>query len=139
MNLVWQHLDMAIGLAIGAGFTYFLFRKLSRQTRAAQAREVEALRDNARREAEVITQNARLAASEEALKLRAQVEMAVATRQTECASREQQLAEREKLLGSQLNRLLESEQELKRERDTLDRQSAALESAQAELIKLTHQ
>jgi len=130
---------MAVGLAIGAGFAYFLLRKFSNQTRAAQAREVEALRETARREAEVITQNARLAASEETLKLRAQVEMTVASRQAECASREQQLVEREKLLGAQLNRLLESEQELKRERDTLDRKSAALESAQAELIKLTQQ
>ena len=130
---------MAVGLAIGAGFAYFLLRKFSNQTRAAQAREVEALRETARREAEVITLNARLAASEVTLKLRAQVEMTVASRQAECASREQQLVEREKLLGAQLNRLLESEQELKRERETLDRKSAALESAQAELIKLTQQ
>jgi len=130
---------MAVGLAIGAGFAYFLLRKFSSQTRAAQAREVEALRENARREAEVIAQNARLAASEEALKLRTQVEQSVAGRQAECADRERQLAEREKLLGSQVNRLLESEQELKQLKETLDRRSSAMEGAQAELIKLTQQ
>jgi ribonuclease Y len=139
MNSVWQNFDVAIGVVAGAALAYFLLRKSSKQARAAQAREVEALRQNAQREAEVITQNARLAASEEALKLRTQVEQSVATRQVECLERERQLAEREKLLGAQLNRVLETEQGLKLEKETLGRRGTAMEGAQAELIKLTQQ
>jgi ribonuclease Y len=139
MNSVWQNFDVAIGVAAGAALAYFLLRKATKQARTAQAREAEALRQNAQREAEVITQNARLAASEEALKLRTQVEHAVAARQGECAERERQLAERERLLGSQLSRLLESEQELKRGQETLERRSSALESTQAELVRLVQQ
>lgn len=139
MNPVWQNLDAAVGLAAGAALTYILLRKASKQARAAQAREAEAQRLNAQREAEVITQNARLAASEETLKIRTQLEQSVASRQAECAERERQLAEREKLLGSQLSRLLESEQELKRGQELLGRRSTALEATQTELVRLTQQ
>ena len=137
MNSGWQNFDVAIGVVAGAALAYFLLRKSSKQTRAAQARETEALRQNAQREAEVITQNARLAASEEALKLRTQVEQSVAARQAECTERERQLTDREKMMGEKLNRLLQSEQDLKREKETLEIKGAAMETTQGELIKLT--
>jgi ribonuclease Y len=50
-----------------------------------------------------------------------------------------QLAEREALFNTQFSRIIQTETELKQQREMLERESAALENAQQELISLTLQ
>lgn len=139
MNLVWYIVVAAGCLAAGAGLACLLLRKSTRQSRAAAAQEAEKRLTDARRETDAFASQARLAANEELQRLRAQMEQNFASRQTEAVERETRLIERERLLNTQLARLLETENELKSQREALDRKANALENAQAELVNLTRQ
>src|SRR5688572_6105876 len=139
MSLVWNIAGAAICLAAGAGLCYLLLSRKNQRAKRAEARESGSIIERARREAESITRNATLRASEDAAKLRTEVEQSLAERRTENAAQERRLSEREALLNSQLTRILESEQDLKQQKDALDRKSTALENAQQELIDLTRQ
>lgn len=95
--------------------------------------------DTRRREADGQLEKTRAAASQEALQLRAQVEQSLATHRTELTTQERRLTERDTLLNSQFNRVIETETDLKQQREMLERKSTALENAQQELIALTQQ
>ena len=95
--------------------------------------------DVRRREADEQLEKARTAANQEALQLRAQNEQSLATHRTELATQERRLTEREMLLNAQFNRVIQTETDLKQQREILERKSAALENAQQELISLTQQ
>lgn len=95
--------------------------------------------DARRREADAQLEKARAAANQEALQLRTQIEQSLATHRTELTTQERRLAEREALLNSQFNRVIETESDLKQQREMLERKGAALENAQLELITLTQQ
>lgn len=139
MSLVWYIVSAAIGVAAGAGVCYLLLSRKQRRARNAEARAGGALVEQARRDAESITTAARAAASEAAAKLRQETEASLTERRTEQAAQERRLSEREALLNSQLARILESEQDLRQQKDALDRKATALENAQQELIELTRQ
>jgi ribonuclease Y len=139
MSLVWNIVGAATSVAVGAGSCYLLLSRKLRRAREAEARGVESIVAQARREAESITQNARLAGNAEAARLREQVELSLAERRNENTAQERRLSEREALLNSQLTRIIESEKELKAQKDALDRKATALENAQQELIELTRQ
>lgn len=139
MILVVEILDAAIGLAAGGGLCYLVLAWQRRRAGAAEAREAQSLLDRARQETETLTRNARMAASEEAFKLREQQEAVLAARRAENAEQERRLNERESLLNSQLARILETEKEFKQQKEILDRKATALENAQQELIELTQQ
>ena len=95
--------------------------------------------DVRRREADAQLEKTRAAANQEALQLRAQIEQSLATHRTELTTQERRLTERETLLNSQFNRVIETETDLKQQREMLERKSIALENAQQELITLTQQ
>jgi ribonuclease Y len=139
MSLVWNIVGAAVCLAAGAGFCYLLLSRKNRRAGEAEAREAGSMLEQARREADAITQSARVAANDEAGRLRQQVEQSFAERRTENAAQERRLTEREALLNSQLARILESEKDLKQQKDALDRKAIALENAQQELIDLSRQ
>jgi ribonuclease Y len=139
MSLVWNIVGAALCLAAGAGLCYLLLSRKHRRAKEAEAREAKSTLEQARREAESLTQSARLAANEEATKLRQQAEQSLAERRTETVGQERRLSEREALLNSQLARIIESEKDLKQQKDALDRKATALENAQQELIDLTRQ
>jgi ribonuclease Y len=139
MILVVDIFGAAIGVAAGAGLCYLLFVWKNRRAQAAEAREAQSLLERARQEATAFTNTARLAASEEAVRLRDQMEQSLATRREENAGQERRLTERETLLNSQLTRIIEAEKDLKQQKEAVDRKATALENLQQELIELTRQ
>src|SRR5438034_6753785 len=137
MILVVDIFGAAMGLTAGAVLCYLLLAWGNRRAKAAETREAHSVLERARQEAEAITHGARLAASEEAVKLRDQAEQALAARRAENAEQDRRLSERESLLNSQLTRIIELEKDLKQQKEAMDRKTTALENVQQELIELT--
>ncbi len=123
----------------GGALCYLLLWWRDRSVREARALEAEALVTKARSEAEVITRDARLAASQEALKLRQEVEQAFAARRAERVELERRLAEREALINSQLERLMEAEKVLVEQKAGVRKRVEAVEQQERELADLTRQ
>jgi ribonuclease Y len=128
------------GLVLSGAVVCFLFLQWRRQ-KGVQEEELAggALVDQARREAEIILRDARLAASEEALKLHAQTDQARVARRAERLELERRLAERETLINSQLQRIVDAEKNLNEEKETLRKRAFALASQENELAELERQ
>src|SRR5205823_5277275 len=97
------------------------------------------LQEQARREADNIIRDARLTANEEALKLREQIEQSFASRRTERAELERRLSEREVLINSQLERMVEAEKALKEQKVGLKERTEALQQQEREVADLIRQ
>jgi len=95
--------------------------------------------DNRRREAEAQLDKTRLAASQETSQLRTQLELALITQRADFTEQERRFTERETLLNTQLTRLLETEKDLRQQKDSLEAKQATLEKAQQDLASLTQQ
>src|SRR3954467_7329710 len=93
--------------AAGAVICFALLWWRERNLHAAKSLESQTLLDKARSEAESIKRDASAAASQEALKLREQVEESFAARRVERAESERRLGERETLINSQLQQMME--------------------------------
>jgi ribonuclease Y len=122
-------ISVLLGVLVGYGFWHWK----DRQARQSRALEADALLDCARREADAIIREAKLAASEAGLKSRAQSEASLADRRQELLELEQRLTERESLVNRQLDGLLREEQELRRQQDAILRDRHALERQREEL------
>jgi ribonuclease Y len=90
-----------------------------------------------RRDAEAQLEKIRGGAQQETAQLRAQLDQATTTHRQELATQEHRLAERESLLNTQLARVLQSEADLKQQREQLERKSTELDQAQVDLHRLT--
>ncbi len=121
-----------VALVLGAGTVYLLY--LWRDRASRKTREAEAAK--ARLEAEQIVQHARIAAQDEALKLRQEVEHSFAVRQTEQAEVERRLAEREALLNSQLARFVELEKRLAAQSEALEARAREVKKRECEAAEL---
>src|SRR4249920_833525 len=106
-------LEGAVLVAAGAALCYLLLWWRDRNFKKVKTLEIEAAVEKARSEAEMIIRDARLAANEEATKLREQVEQSFTARRGERAELERRLSEREALINSQLARVVEAESSLK--------------------------
>jgi len=129
----------AVLLVAGAALCYVLLWWKDRDLKKIKTLEAQARLDQARSEAEMIVRDARLSANQEALKLREQVEQSFAVRRAERAELERRLSERETLINSQLQRIVEAEQGLKEQAEAMRRRSQALEDHERELAGLTRQ
>lgn len=128
------------GLAVLGGaisYLYWRWRDCLRRN-AVEDRQQDVLAA-ARREAESILREARLTASEEALRARAQTEAAFAGQRRELDELEQRLTQRERLLNQQLEALLGREQSLREQQAELQRVKAGLAASQAEADTLLRQ
>ena len=111
-----------------AGF--LLWRFLDRRAgRAASIRERELL-DRARREAETLQREARLAADEQSLQRRRQVEEEINARRGAQDSSEMRLAQREAVLELQVQNLAERERALAESRAGVERREAVIATLQ---------
>ena len=117
----------------GALLGGLFFRWKQRKLHASRVAEEKSLQENVRREAEATLREARLAANEEALKLREQTEKSFTTRRRELSDLEQRLAERESLINRQLEGLVQRENDLRDRQETLEKKEAALEAEREEL------
>jgi len=128
------------GLVLSGAVVCFLFLQWRRQ-KGLQEEEVAsgAIVDQARREAEIILRDARVAASEEAIKLRSQAEESMTARRAERLELERRLTEREALINSQLQRIVEAERNLNEEKAALMKRATALADQEQDLAQLEHQ
>jgi ribonuclease Y len=129
----------AIIFVIGIGFGFWLYRWRERKRGAALELKENAILENARREGETITREARLCANEEALKLRSDTEFLVATRHKETSLIEQRLNERETLVNRQLEGLVRGEKVLRAEKEEMEKKSAQIHQLQCQADALLAQ
>lgn len=136
MNLmaVIEWAQVGLGLVFGAvaGMLLWGWRR--------QAREKALDRDqNARREADAIVREAKLAGKEEGIRLRQQAEEALTARRREYEEWLQRLTQREDLVNQQLAGLVEREGALRGQQQEIQRQQASVAVRQAELDDLLRQ
>ncbi|HYG35892.1 MAG TPA: Rnase Y domain-containing protein, partial [Clostridia bacterium] len=133
---ILEHAGLVLsGAAAYLGIQFWRRRKAARM----EAFAAQSLLEQARREAEIILRDARLAASEEALKLHEQTEQALAARRAERLELERRLADRETLINSQLERIVEAEKNLSHEKQALRQRIEALANRERELVELEQQ
>lgn len=128
MSLVLNIAGATVCAVAGAGVCAMILN--SRNRRREESR---------RREAEAQLEKNRAATQQEIAQLRSQFEQANTTQRAELGEQARRLTERESLLNTQLARVLQTETDLKQERETLERKSTTLEASQQELAVLTQQ
>jgi ribonuclease Y len=128
MSLVLNIAGATVCAIAGAGVCAMILNSKNRRREEARRREMEAQ-----------LEKARVVAAQEAAQLRAQFEQANTTQRAELAEQARQMVERESLLNTQLARILQTETELKQQRETFERKSVVLETTQQELLTLTQQ
>ena len=129
----------ALLLVAGAVLCYLLLWWKDHNLKRIKTLEAEALLKQARNEADMVARDARLAATEEALKLREQVEQSFASRRAERAELERRLSEREGLINSQLERMVETEKNLNEQKLALRKRTEGLENQEHGLALLMRQ
>lgn len=136
MNLSLNILEGAAFAFAGGLICFVLMWWKDRNLQEARRLEAEATLAKARSEAEVIRQEARLSVNAEAMKLRDAVEQSFATRRQERAELERRLAEREALINSQLERIVEAEKHFNAEKTKLHAQTTDIEKEREQLAAM---
>ena len=136
MILLANIFEGALVFAAGAVICFVLLWWRERSLHSTKSLERQAILDKARNEAEIIKRDASAAASQEALKLREQIEESFAARRTERAESERRLGEREALINSQLQQTMEAEKALQERKQTLETELASVEAGKRELAEL---
>jgi ribonuclease Y len=125
--------------AAGGALCFLLLWWRERSLKEAKRLQAETLLAKARSEAEVLLRDARLTASQEALNLREQIEQSFVARRAERAELERRLGEREVLINSQLQRIVEAEQALSEQKAALRKREEAAEERDQALAELKSQ
>lgn len=123
----------------GAVLLSLVLQWRKRKCRKAEALQGQSVLEQARKEAESIRRDARLAAQEEAIKQHQELEQAVTVRRAERLELERKLAERESLINSQLERLVEAEKNLNQDKAALRQRKELLDNWERELAALEEQ
>src|SRR5437867_629891 len=126
-------LQGGILIAAGAGLCYLLVSWRDRNLKKARLLEAQSIVDKARTQGELLLRDARLAGNEEARKLRDEVEQSFTARRTERAELEKRLSDREGLINSQLERVVEEEKTLTGQRAAFRLRTDALIEKEKEL------
>jgi ribonuclease Y len=136
----WANILEGGALATAGGAVCFLlvwWRE--RSLKEAKRLEHEAVLARAKLEADNIIREAQVTASKECVKLRQEVEASFAARRSERAELERRLSEREALLNSQLERIIESEKRLSDQTASLRKAQEGLQVQRQELDQLIRQ
>jgi len=126
-------------MAAGGVLCYFLLWWRDRNSKKVKILEIEAAQAKARTDAEMVLRDARIAATEEAAKLREQLEQSFATRRLESAELEKRLSEREGLINSQLQRVVDGEKALQEQKSVLAKLREGLERQEQEIAQAERQ
>jgi len=128
------------GLVLSGAVLFSLFLMWKKHQAARKgAVEAQSLLDRARQESEILVRDAKLAANEEVLKQRQEFEAALAARRAERLELERRLAQRESLINSQLERIVDAEKSLARDKAALGDQRQELEEREKELADIERQ
>ncbi|HLH53274.1 MAG TPA: Rnase Y domain-containing protein, partial [Verrucomicrobiae bacterium] len=136
MSSLVDTLEHAGLLLSGAAACYFLIKWRKHQVDHSQESQAQEVINKAKQEAESIVREARLVATQESLKAHEQIEQAITARRSERLELERRLTEREGLINSQLQRVVEAEQGLKRQQAELEGEFAKVRSRENELAGL---
>lgn len=139
MSLLVDNLEYAGLLLAGAVVSFVLFQWQKYRARQSEARKAASLLDQARQQAEILLRDARLGASEQALKLHERSQQALSNTQAERLELERRLGERESLINSQLARVLEAEKNLNAEKEKFKAEVEALAAREKEVTELQRQ
>jgi ribonucrease Y len=129
-------LEGALLLFAGVAGGFWLFRWRDHRIRLATGAKQQDILETARREAEIITREARLTSTEEALKLREQTEKAFTARSREIGELERRLAERELLINGQLEGIVQREKAVGTQRQQIEQAQVSLEAERSRLAEL---
>ncbi len=129
---------VAFALA-GAAICYVFLWWKDRKTRQLQSTEAQSILEQARRDAENTVRDARLAANEEALRIREETEKSFTARRQERAELERRLGEREGLINTQLEKIVQAEKSLQEQKEGLQKQDESLTALRQELERLTRE
>jgi ribonuclease Y len=139
LEMSWLDNSAVVGAVFfGAGSLagYWLWRWNQRLLRVKLAAQERAILEDARRQAESITREARLQGNEEALRFRKQTEDSFGTRRQELQETEGRLAQRESLINRQLESVVEEEKRLREQQHACAMRAADLGHQQQELMDL---
>jgi ribonucrease Y len=139
MSLLANIFEGAAFLSVGAVLCYLLMWWKDHNFKKTRVAEADSILEKARREAENLLRDARLAANEEALKAREEAGRTFAAQRVERAEMERRLSEREALLNSQLARIIDAEKALKIEKESLDKRLTAFERERREVDRLARE
>ena len=139
MILLANIYESAVVFLAGAVIGFLLWRWNDRTARAAQSLKSKNLLDDARRGAECIVREAKLAANEEALKIRGQTEQSFAAQRQEQTELDRRLDERGKLINSQLEGMLSAEKNLREQKGSLKKREADLSAQEQETFVIQKQ
>ncbi len=139
MSSLVVNLEHAGLVLSGVVACYLVLKWRQRQAQKIASSQAGAILQKAQQEAEMILRDARLSASQEALKAHEQTERDMATRRAERLELERRLAERETLINSQLERIVEGEKTLNQQKQSLEQHSKMLQDREKELIYLEKQ
>src|SRR5687767_9230572 len=134
-----QLLEGAVLLIIGVILGYQTLRWKERARRSALLEREANVLEAARKEAESILREARLAANEEALRIRQETENSFAARRDELCLAEKHLTQRESLINAQLESLGHQEKSVLEQHKALQKDRVALENERLELARLSEQ
>ena len=134
-----SYLAGGLGFAVGALLVFMILRWKEQTLRKARALEAQSILDNARRDAESALREAKLRASEDALKLRQETEQSFSARQKQITESEARLAERETLVSNQLQNLVTQENVVRNQAEDLQKQNTVVESQKQELASAIRQ
>jgi ribonuclease Y len=126
---------LVIGIVVG----YSILAWIDKRRRESVLTEEKGIIEKARREADTLTREAKLAAAEEAQRQRETTEATLAVRQKDTADAERRLAERDSLLNRQLENLVQGERNLRTHKEELEKRSDSLEIQRVELGDLIRQ
>ncbi len=131
-----SYMEAVAACFIGAFFGYKLAQLKDRLDKGTIESQAKATLDRANLEAEKIVRDARLAANEEALKLRCDAEKFFADQREQVTAAEKRLSERESIVNRQLEKLVQEEQRLREKEAEHQTSISALEKYRLELSEL---
>lgn len=127
----------AVGFICGGMICFLVLWLKDRSTRKAEALLSQSKVAAASKEAEAIVRDARLAAKEEAQKIREETDRSFDAHRQERTAQERRLAEREAMINSQLEGLMQSEKGLRGQKDAIQQRLDQITLQQQELDLLT--
>ncbi len=130
-------IGIAIGLVIGVGVTFLSLYAFTGSRLAAARRTRQLLVTEARRDAEALKREAQIAAREESVRIRAEIEEEVAARRTETIKIEERILSKEEEIDGKLTELGRREQGVAdREQHTKQLQDELKQARESEIAEL---
>jgi ribonuclease Y len=134
-----SYMEAVAACFIGAFFGYKLAQLKERSEKAALESQGKSTLEQANQKAEALLRDARLAANEEALKLRCEAEKYFSDQREQASALQQRLSERETLVNRQLENLVQEEKNLREKEQEYYKGVRALEDSKNELVELRKQ